>query len=416
MAKVGGALVVASAPGALGVVGGLPLVVRAVLTLRAADIADVAVFAGPQDRRVAALLAGRCPGVPCFRSVEEAAALPWPDSVLVVPGDVLFDGATLAPLTAAATPGAFRVGHGPAASGVEVAAICPGGAVPALLAEVIRTPGLRADALRRVGAALDASVPLAEGLFISADRSHSPAALETALLDHLARRTTTKDSYLAALIDRRLSRPVTRLLLRSTITPSRITLASILLGLVGAAGLATVSYAGRVGGVLALIASIVLDCVDGEVARARWEQSPAGARLDVLGDYVVHLAVFVGLGVGLFRQGLAPAGVWAAVALVTGVAASMVTMHALFVRPALTHGGDLHWEGDGESLSGTPVATVVEKLASRDYTYVLLVFALLGRLEWFLYAAAGGAWAFVAGVLGYWGYQRLPPRRPAVSP
>jgi hypothetical protein len=49
---------------------------------------------------------------------------------------------------------------------------------------------------------------------------------------------------------------------------------------------------------------------------------------------------------------------------------------------------------------------VVEKLASRDYTYLLLVLALLGRLEWFLYAAAVGAWVFVGAVLAYWAYQR----------
>jgi hypothetical protein len=48
-----------------------------------------------------------------------------------------------------------------------------------------------------------------------------------------------------------------------------------------------------------------------------------------------------------------------------------------------------------------PVAAAVEKIAGRDYTYFLLVAALAGRLEWFLYAAAAGAWAFVASLLAY---------------
>jgi len=252
------------------------------------------------------------------------------------------------------------------------------------------------------------------GLFVPLDLAHPPAALERALLDHLARRTTA-DSYLAPLIDRRLSRPLTRLLLDWPVTPSQITLASLLVGLLGAAGLATVSYAGRLCGLLALVASIVLDCVDGELARARFEQSAAGARLDVIGDYAVNLATFVGLGIGLARQGLPPAGVWATVGLVGGVAAAMATVHALFVRPALTRGGDLHWAGDGASLRGTPLATVVEKLASRDYTYLLLVLALLGRLEWFVYASAAGSWAFVAGLLGYRTYLRRALRRTVVS-
>jgi phosphatidylglycerophosphate synthase len=146
--------------------------------------------------------------------------------------------------------------------------------------------------------------------------------------------------------------------------------------------------------------SVWLDCVDGEVARARFEQSPAGARLDVLGDYLVHLAVFAGLGVGLTREGLGPSAAWAGVALVGGVAAAMAILHALFIRPALVRGGDIHWTGDGDSLRGAPVATVVEKLASRDYTYLLLVLALVGHLEWFVYAASVGSWLFAAGLVG----------------
>lgn len=411
-------LVVATGPGALAVVAGVPLCVRGVLALRAAGAAEVAVFAGPQQRRVAALLARRCPEVPCLGAVDDAEGLSWQDPVLVVAGDVLFDGAALAPLLASARPGGIRLGIAAGSPPGEVhAAVYPASAMPALLAELGRTTNLRPAALgRRAGAPPDPPVCLADGLFLPFDQARRPAVLERALLDNLARRTTAKDSYLASLIDRRLSRPVTRLLLGVPVTPSQITLASILLGLVGAVGLATVSYGGRLAGVLALVASIVLDCVDGEIARARYQQSARGARLDVIGDYTVHLAVFVGLSVGLLRQGLPPGGAWAAGALIGGVAAAMVTMHRLFVQPALSQGGDLHWAGDAEGWQGTPVAAVVEKLASRDYTYVLLVLALAGHLEWFLYAAAVGAWAFVLGLVGYSSYMRWASPRPVESP
>ncbi|MGH7318196.1 MAG: hypothetical protein ACRELA_00990, partial [Candidatus Rokuibacteriota bacterium] len=144
----------------------------------------------------------------------------------------------------------------------------------------------------------------------------------------------------------------------------------------------------------------VLDCVDGDLARGRLEQSAAGARLDVFVDYLVHLATFIGLAVGLARQGLPPSGMWAGLALLAGVAAAMAAMHALFIRPALAGGGDLHGSGGGEGLRGTAVGTVLEKLACRDYTYLLLVLALIGRLEWFLYTAAAGSWVFVAWIVG----------------
>ncbi|HSE95893.1 MAG TPA: CDP-alcohol phosphatidyltransferase family protein, partial [Methylomirabilota bacterium] len=179
-----------------------------------------------------------------------------------------------------------------------------------------------------------------------------------------------------------------------------ITLTGVAVGLLGAAGLGTVSEVGRLLGILGLVLSGVLDCVDGEVARARLEESAAGARLDVAADYVVHLATFVGLGVGLVRQGLPPAGRWAALALILGVGAAMALMHAAFVGPALARGGGLHRAGAAEGRRG-PLVTMAEKVASRDYVYLLLVCAVAGHLEWFLYAAAAGAWAFVAGLLGY---------------
>lgn len=383
-----GALVVATMPGALQVVGGLPLAVRAVLALRAAGVVEVAVLGGSATPRLRAALARRDAGVRWVDGAGDAAGLAELGAVLVLPGDVLVDpeGAARAPR-------------------------CPGVAVPRLLADLEGGARL-AEALSRAGATEPSR---GDGLFVPLDAAHPPGALERLLLDHLAGRTAIADSFLAALIDRRLARPLTRLLLPRPVTPSQITLASVLVGLLGAAGLATVSYPARVAGLFALVGSIVLDCVDGEVARARFEQSAAGARLDVIGDYVVHLATFAGLAIGLARQGLPPAGVWALVGLVLGVAAAMATMHALFVRPALRRGGDLHWTGDAESLRGTSVAAVVEKLASRDYTYLLLVLALLGHLEWFLYAAAAGSWAFVAGLLGYWGYRRAAPRGSVAS-
>jgi hypothetical protein len=125
--------------------------------------------------------------------------------------------------------------------------------------------------------------------------------------------------------------------------------------------------------------------------------------------------VFAGLAAGLLRQGLPPAGAWAALALLAGVGASMWTVHVLLVRPALDRGGDLHWTGGGEGLRGTRLAGVAEKLASRDYTYLLLALGLLGRLEWFVYAAALGSWVFVAVLLGY-RWIAVPTARPeAVS-
>ena len=159
-----------------------------------------------------------------------------------------------------------------------------------------------------------------------------------------------------------------------------------------------------------LLVSVVLDCVDGDMARARLAQNPAGARLDVMGDYLVHLAVFVGLAIGLCvrdcrRAGPGPRWLWSPVSVRRWRRCTCCSS-----VPRSDDGGDLHWAGDAESLRGRPGAMVAEKLASRDYTYLLLVLAAIGHLEWFLYAAAGGAWVFTAALIAY-RFLAMPRRR-----
>jgi 1L-myo-inositol 1-phosphate cytidylyltransferase / CDP-L-myo-inositol myo-inositolphosphotransferase len=408
-------LVLAASADVLRVVAGLPLGVRAILALHRAGFGPIDVMAGAQEGTLRPALERRGLGE-SLRWTGDPAALDVEDDgrpVLVVSGDLLFDPAVLAPLLATAD-GQRVVRASTPGTGLR-AVVVPADRLPALVGELDGGRRTLTEALARIRGLEGPAVIVGRGLYAAHDPARPAAALEEALLDDLAGRTAAKDSYLAALIDRRLSRPITRRLLGRPITPTQITVASLALGLLGAAGLATVSYGLRIAGVLALITSVVLDCVDGEVARARFEQSATGARLDVIGDYLVHLAVFTGLGVGLWRQGLPPGGGWATVALVAAVLTTTVTLHRLFVRPALVHGGDLHWTGSGDRFRDSALGAVVEKIASRDYTYLLLVLALLGHLEWFLYAAAVGAWVFVAAVLGYWGYQRMAAQTPAES-
>src|SRR5262249_25000365 len=152
-------------------------------------------------------------------------------------------------------------------------------------------------ALHGLGVVVDPPVSLAGGLWAPLEADGSPEALTRRLLDDLAGRTAATDGYLARALDRRLSRRLTRFALPRPVTPNQITLFGLGVGLAGAAGLATGSYGGRPAGALALMASSILDGVDGELARARFEQSPSGARLDLMGDYITHLAAFLGLGI-----------------------------------------------------------------------------------------------------------------------
>ncbi|MBI2468573.1 MAG: hypothetical protein HYV62_12290, partial [Candidatus Rokubacteria bacterium] len=196
MALARGALVVATMPGALEVVGGVPLAVRGILALRAAGVAEVTVLAGAHVPRLRAALERRrdARGLRWLTGPGDTAGLVGLDLVLVIAGDVLVD-----------------------AEGAARAPRCPGTALPRLLADLDAGVGL-AEALRSAGATEPSR---GDGLFVPLDVAHPRGALERGLLDHLARRTAVADSFLATLIDRRLARPVTRLLLARPVTPSQ---------------------------------------------------------------------------------------------------------------------------------------------------------------------------------------------------
>jgi phosphatidylglycerophosphate synthase len=109
---------------------------------------------------------------------------------------------------------------------------------------------------------------------------------------------------------RRISLPLALLLARTPVTPSQVTAAGLAFGLAGGALMGTGRYVWLViGAVFAVIAKL-LDAVDGEVARAKHLDTPAGYVADGLVDRLRDPAVIVGLGVGAFRMGHPSAPWW----------------------------------------------------------------------------------------------------------
>src|SRR5512146_1544586 len=88
-----------------------------------------------------------------------------------------------------------------------------------------------------------------------------------------------------------LSEPITRLAVRWPITPNHVTIISLLAGLLGAWLLAREGAAATLCGLLLFQLSVVLDHVDGEIARLTFQFSRLGKWLDNFSDHAVDLAV-----------------------------------------------------------------------------------------------------------------------------
>lgn len=111
------------------------------------------------------------------------------------------------------------------------------------------------------------------------------------------------DGFYSTFALRPLSRRVSRRLNERGWTPNRVTAISALIGAAAAAGFATGTTAGLVLGAIALQASLVFDCSDGEIARFTRGYTTAGAWLDAATDRVKEYLALAGLAVGAARAG-----------------------------------------------------------------------------------------------------------------
>jgi phosphatidylglycerophosphate synthase len=217
-------------------------------------------------------------------------------------------------------------------------------------------------------------------LLVRAHDADGRAAATRALYARLGR---AGDGWFTRLVDRRISRGLTRMLLPTGVHPNTVTLASIAIGILAGGLFATGGFRACVAGALLFLASTIVDGCDGELARLTFRESRFGARLDVIGDNVVHVAVFCGIAFGLYRHAHDPRVALAGAALVAGLLASMIAVYATFVR----------------RKPNARQRALFETFASREFAYLLVVLTLAGKLEWFLWLSALGTYAFVIGLV-----------------
>ncbi|WP_427918451.1 DUF5941 domain-containing protein [Streptomyces sp. cg40] len=99
------------------------------------------------------------------------------------------------------------------------------------------------------------------------------------------------------------SRYIARWCARRGLTPNQVTTASLLTALIAAGCAATGTRAGFVAAGVLLIASFVLDCTDGQLARYSLQYSTLGAWLDATFDRAKEYAYYAGLALGAARGG-----------------------------------------------------------------------------------------------------------------
>ena len=140
-------------------------------------------------------------------------------------------------------------------------------------------------------------------------------------------------------VDRFLSRPLAAVLVRilapTPITPNGVTAVAAVCGL--AAGVAIALEQGIWGAAL-ILAFLVIDCVDGQLARLRGGGNYLGRAVDGLGDYAAAAGVHLGMLWWAHQQGLS---LVLAIVLMLAAAGSMSWSSFLFDRYKRRYRGDM---------------------------------------------------------------------------
>lgn len=198
------------------------------------------------------------------------------------------------------------------------------------------------------------------------------------------------EGFVDRFFNRKISRWLTRLFLAAGLSPNAITIVATVVGLVSAAGFGVGTYSAGIIAALLFQLAAIIDCCDGEVARLTFTESPFGAWLDIAMDNVVHMAIFAGIAVGSYLRVAGSEGAW--IPLVLGAAAVLGNgLSFWLVTRAQKIKAVSAWK--------TPVQAawsdfMLKNVASRDFSVIVLLFALLGKLDWFLWMAAIGSMVF----------------------
>jgi phosphatidylglycerophosphate synthase len=197
-------------------------------------------------------------------------------------------------------------------------------------------------------------------------------------------------------LSRRLSRPLTRVLLRLPFSPNQITLASLPIGLAGNALFADGGRAEALLGAVMLVVCYILDSCDGDLARGKRRITELGKRFDSFVDWAVHASFFLALGYGVSRTSGEPAWMWLAAIACAGCTANYIVgfvVEARDLRRALASGSrprSGHESPEESKHPGTWQEWALfgfRELPRADFCFIVLALALVD-LTWLLLPAA----------------------------
>jgi 1L-myo-inositol 1-phosphate cytidylyltransferase / CDP-L-myo-inositol myo-inositolphosphotransferase len=355
---------------------GLSLIQRTTLAARRAGYTQVFLL-GSGDCKAS----GIAP-VADWGSLAASLSSAPPAPLIIAPAAILAEGDWLGRLASSRIePAAWgtipnRIAILPAASVPDAVDALDRGGVALGLGEVEARLASRFGPPARILAAIDPVV---------VETSADVGAAERRLLQSLVKDT---DGFMARHVERPISLQISRRLAGTAITPNQMSLISVAVGICGGPFFLSSRPLMQTIGALLFLAHSILDGCDGELARLKFQQSRWGGVLDFWGDNVVHTIIFGCMGVSWTLDADSIWPLWLGAGAVLGTLGSAGFVYWRLMRQK---DGDETMFTSVSDAPERPLTRLLDSASRRDFIYLVILFALFGRSNWFLVMAGIGA-------------------------
>lgn len=214
--------------------------------------------------------------------------------------------------------------------------------------------------------------------------------------------------------NRRLCRPSVRWLLRTPVSANMVSIAGIPVVALAGYWYAQGNWMASIAGSLTYFVSVLLDEIDGMLARTKFSESPFGTWLDTMSDYLGYLILWVGMSVGLWRQHHDT--VWLRLGGLTLVVSVLVMVVLIKQRQRASTPNAFHdqfmerLEGDSANVISRVIRLFSFLPKKAVFSHYVIWFTVLGLLPLFVSLAAFGSVVTLAFVLYSNRFFRVPGR------
>jgi phosphatidylglycerophosphate synthase len=202
------------------------------------------------------------------------------------------------------------------------------------------------------------------------------------------------DGVVARNLNRHISIFISKRIVGLPVTPNMLSVMTFLLGVAGAFSCARGGYWPMLLGAFLFQWNSILDGVDGELARVRFQHSKLGQWLDTVSDDASNLIFYAGVAIG--ARGI-PFGPLLAICAWVGIGASVLATAQYYIEMVQVGSGDLYaidWGFDKKPPAGIAGKLIVffRNALKKDFAILFfLALAAFGVLPYALPIVAGGA-------------------------